>query len=145
MNNVYEKVIEFKKKYPKTIAWRLKKHSEVIQKHINPDESVKYAFCGQKNEAWYDIFTTCVVVVTNKRLLIAKKRLLYGYVFFSITPDLYNDMEVYEGLLFGTIVIDTVKENVVVSNLSKKSLAEIETEISTFMIEEKRHYDVREG
>ena len=38
MNNVYEKVLEFKNKFPGTVAWRLKKHCEVIEGYINPDE-----------------------------------------------------------------------------------------------------------
>ena len=74
MNNVYEKVLEFKNKFPGTVAWRLKKHCEVIEGYINPDEYVLYAFCGQKNEKWYDLFTSCVIVLTNKRLLIGQKR-----------------------------------------------------------------------
>ena len=40
MNNVYEKVLEFKNKFPGTVAWRLKKHCEVIEGYINPDEYV---------------------------------------------------------------------------------------------------------
>ena len=38
MNNVYEKVLEYKNKFPGTVAWRLKKHCEVIEGYINPDE-----------------------------------------------------------------------------------------------------------
>ena len=48
MANVYEKVKEFHSKYPNTVAWRLKKHSAVVEHYINPDEEVLYAFCGQK-------------------------------------------------------------------------------------------------
>lgn len=48
MTTVYEKVREFKSKYPRTIAWRLKQHSKVIQMHLNPGEVVKFAFTGQK-------------------------------------------------------------------------------------------------
>ena len=105
MNNVYEKVLEFKNKFPGTVAWRLKKHCEVIEGYINPDEYVLYAFCGQKNEKWYDLFTSCVIVLTNKRLLIGQKRVVFGSIYTQITPDLYNDMRIYRGLLFGKITI----------------------------------------
>ena len=36
--------------------------------------------------------------------------------------------------------IDTVKEKVILSNLSKKGLDEIETTISEFMMEAKKNY-----
>ena len=140
MNNVYQKVLEFKRRFPGTIAWRLKKHAKIIEKHINPDEEVRYVFCGQENDQFYNIFTTCILTLTNKRILMAKKRVLYGYSLTSITPDMYNDMEIYEGLIWGKLVIDTIKEKVIISNLSKKSLTEIETEISTLMMEEKQKY-----
>lgn len=143
MNNVYEKVLEFKNKFPGTVAWRLKKHCEVIEGYINPDEYVLYAFCGQKNEKRYDLFTSCVIVLTNKRLLIGQKRVVFGSIYTQITPDLYNDMRIYKGLLFGKITIDTVKEVVTISNLSKSSLDDIETNISQFMMKEKLKYKDR--
>ena len=108
----------FIKKYPTTIAWRLKKHCEVIEGYLNPNEEVLYAFCGQKNTDWWDIFTTCVVVLTNKRILIGQKRVVWGSFYNQITPDLYND----------------------ISNLAKSALDEIETHISEYMIEAKKEY-----
>ena len=63
--------------------------------------------------------------------------MLFGYSLSSITPDLYNDMKVYEGVFWGRIIIDTVKEVIVISNLSKDSLVEIETQISSFMMKAK--------
>ena len=140
MASIYEGVRSFKSKYPGTIAWRIKKHSEVVQGFLNPGEKVVYCFCGQKNDNWYDIFTSAVVVLTNKRLLIGQKRVVWGSFFTQITPDLYNDMKVYRGLTFGKIIIDTVKEEVVLSNLSKSALSEIETNISEFMMREKKKY-----
>lgn len=136
----YELAKKFKEKFPSTIAWRIFQNSKVIDEHINPDEEVQYAFVGQKNESPFDIFQTCAVAITNKRMLIGQKRVLFGYALNSITPDLYNDMQVYQGLLWGKIVIDTIKEKIVVSNLSKDSLIELETAISSFMMEEKKKY-----
>lgn len=140
MANVYERVMEFKNKYPGTVAWRLHKHSKVIEDYINPDEEVLYAFCGQKNESWMDVFTTAVIVLTNKRLLIGQKRVVWGSFYTQITPDMYNDMQIYRGLMFGRIILDTVKEKVTITNLSKRALDEIETAISSFMMEEKKNY-----
>lgn len=144
MSVVYDKVMEYKNKYSGTIAWRLKKHCKVIDDYINPDEEVLYAFCGQKNDCWYDITTSCVVVLTNKRLLIGQKRVVWGSFFTQITPDLYNDMKIYNGLFFGKIIIDSVKEVVTLSNLSKSSLDEIETNISEFMMNAKQKYKERQ-
>ena len=45
-NLVYEKIVEFKKKYPMTVAWRLKKHAKIVDMHLNPGEEVLYAFAA---------------------------------------------------------------------------------------------------
>ena len=141
MGVVYDKVMEYKRKYPGTVTWwRLKKHSAVVERHLNPGERVLYAFAGQKNAGVLDFWNTSVIALSNKRILIGRKRMLWGYMFMTITPDMFNDMEVYQGILWGKITIDTVKEEVVLTNLSKKSLPEIETEISEFMMEEKKKY-----
>lgn len=141
MGEVYDRVKEFKRKYPGTVTWwRLKKHSEVVEKHLNPGEKILYAFVGQKNDCFYDLWSTSVVVLSNKRILIGRKRMLWGYMFTTITPDMFNDLEVYQGIIWGKITIDTVKEEVVLTNLSKKSLPEIETQITEFMMEEKKKY-----
>ena len=42
--NSYEFVKEFMKKYPMTIAWRLKRHCKVIDQFLNPGEKILYAF-----------------------------------------------------------------------------------------------------
>lgn len=136
----YELAKKFKEKFPSTVAWRIFQNSKVIDEHVNPDEEVTYAFVGQKNESPFDIFQTCAVAITNKRMLIGQKRVLFGYALNSVTPDLYNDMQIYQGLIWGKIVIDTIKEKIIISNLSKDSLVELETVISTFMMEEKMKY-----
>lgn len=140
MSVVYEKAKEFKKKYPSTVAWRLKAHSKIIDKHLNPNEEVKYVFVGQKNNVWYDIITTNIFVITNERLLIASKRVLFGYFFASITPDLFNDLKIKSNILWGKVLIDTVGELVPVSHLSKRALDEIETNVTDNMIRVKKAY-----
>jgi hypothetical protein len=137
MGIIQEKVSQFLGKYPCSIVFRTWRHAKVLENYLNPDERVLYAFPAQKNDNFFDIITTCVVAVTTKRIIIGQKRVLWGYFFSSITPDLFNDLKVRTGLLFGTVYIDTVKEVVALSKISKKALDEIETEITTFMMEEK--------
>ncbi len=139
-NEIYTKAKAFKSRYPFTVAWRLKAHSKIAELHLNPGEVVKYAFAAQKNDNPLDIITTYIVVLTNKRILLAHKRLLFGYFFTAITPDMFNDLEVKMGLLWGKIYIDTVKEFVPLSNLQRESLPEIETCITEYMMSEKRKY-----
>lgn len=138
MNDVYEKVKIYKRKYPGTISWRLKAHSKVIEKHLNPGETVKFVFAAQKNEKSYQIFSTYIVVLTNKRVLLAQKRLFFGYLFLAITPDMFNDITVKSGMIWGKIVLDTVKEIVHLSNVSKKALPRIETEVTEYMMRERK-------
>ena len=58
MNDDYKNVTEFKNKYPMTVAWRLKANSKIVQKYMNPDEHVIYAFAAQKSDNSLDIFST---------------------------------------------------------------------------------------
>ena len=109
MGQVYDHITLYKKKFPGGVTWwRLKKHANVIEQHLNPGEYIKYAFAGQKNDKFYDFTSTAVIAITNKRILIGQKRVVWGYFLSSITPDLYNDMQVYQGLIWGKIIIDTV-------------------------------------
>lgn len=144
MSKTYELAKEFKRKYPSTIAWRIKSHCKVIDKHINPDEEVLYVFLGQKNKSSFDFTNTYVVVLTTKRLLFATKRLLFGYFFTAVTPDMFNDLDVRSSLIWGRITIDTVKEEIRLSNISKNALDEIETNITEYMMKEKRKYDLND-
>lgn len=137
---VYEKVMQFKKRYPFTIAFRAKKHCKIIDLHLNPGETVEYAFIAQKNDNPIDIITTNVVALTNKRIIIGQKRLLFGYFFTAITPDMFNDLKVSMGMIWGKIHIDTVKEFVTFSNIQKEALPEIETNITEYMMKEKQKY-----
>lgn len=142
--SIYERIMEFRKKYPGGIAFRIKKHAEVVQKYIDSDEEILYAFCGQKNDSIKEIANTYAVVLTNKRILLGTKRIFWGSFFYTITPEMYNDMEIYRGLFWGKVTIDTVKEEVVLTNLPKSGLDEIETKISNFMREAKLKYKTKE-
>ena len=125
----------FRSKYPLTIGWRLKKNSRVLLEHLHDDEVIKYAFYAQKNKSSFDILGTGIVAVTTKRLVIARDRVVIGYFFDSITPDLFNDLKVRSGIIWGKIIIDTVRELVILSNISKSALVEIEEEITSTMME----------
>lgn len=140
MKSVYERALEFKNKYPTTIAWRLKKNASIVEKHLNPGEKVIYVFAAQKNDNPFDIISTAVIALTSERILIGRKRVVFGYFLDSITPDMFNDLKVLNGIFWGKIHLDTVKEYVTLSNISKNALNEIETKISSFMMEEKKKY-----
>ncbi|MBR1937252.1 MAG: PH domain-containing protein [Bacilli bacterium] len=140
MNSVYKKVLRFKNRYPDTIGWRLKQNSEVVEMHLNPEEEVLYAFTAQKNDNPINIVGSCVVALTNKRLLIGRKRVIVGYFLDSITPDMFNDLKISSGIIWGKVHIDTVKEYVTLSNISKDALTEIETKISEYMMKKKKEY-----
>ena len=137
LDEVYQKANEFLKKYPLTITWRVRQHSKIMAKHINPDEEILYLFTAQKNDTALDIFSSCIVAFTSQRILIVQKRLLPGYRLNSITPDLFNDFQVYKGFVFGKVTIDTAKEVVHLTNLDPKSLPEIETNLSEYLLHEK--------
>lgn len=139
-NSIYYQAKLFKKRYPLTIAWRIKAHSKIIEKHLNPEEKVLYVFVCQKNNNPFDIITSYVCALTNRRLILAEKRLFFGYFFTSITPDLFNDLKVNMRIIWGRIHIDTAKEVVSLSNIQKEALSEIETNITEYMMEEKKKY-----
>lgn len=140
MGNIYNQAKLFMKKYPGNMVFRIKKHASIIEKHLNPGEKAQFVFVGQKNTSAFDWFASCVLAITDRRILIGRKRLFWGYFLSAITPDLYNDMQIYQGLIWGSVTIDTIKEEIVITNISKKGLDEIETRISEFMMEEKKKY-----
>ena len=142
--SILQNVKRFKKKYPLTIAWRLKSNAKVVEMHLNPDEEVKYVFTGQKNNKFYDFFSTGIIAITNKRILIGRKRVVFGYMLDSVMPYMYNDLNIRAGLIWGKVVIDTIKEEIVFSNIDKAALNEIETNISESMIALKKKYPKEE-
>ena len=136
--SVYSWATRFKRKYSFTIASRIKKHSKIIERILDKDEEVLYAFCGQKNDSNVSLFQSCVVALTNKRIIIGQNRVVYGYFITSITPDLFNDLKINSSLFWGSVIIDTNKELVYVSNLDKNSLDEIETMVNRIIMEDKQ-------
>ena len=142
-NSIYTRVKEFKRKYPFTIAFRLKAHAKVAAQFVGSDEKIIYIFAAQKNFQSYEIINTNIVILTNKRLIVATKRLIFGYFFKMITPEMFNDLTIKEGIIWGKVIIDTVKEQVILSNIDHRALAEIENNITKVMLEEKKKYKER--
>lgn len=142
MNNavdyIYKQAKKFRRKYPLTITFRLKAHSKVLVKHLNDGEKIGYVFAAQKGHSSFDIFSTHIVAVTNRRIILARKRLLFGYFFTAITPDLFNDIKVKMGLVWAKLEIDTVKEFIVLSNIQRKAVAEIESRVTDYVMKEKK-------
>ncbi len=132
-NRVYTLAKRFTNKYFGTICFRKKAHSKVIANHLNPEEKIYYVFCGQKGGSQKEIFSSCVIALTNERILVATKRVLWGYFLVTVKPDLFNDLKIQSGILFGRILIDTAKEKIAISNLAKSSLKEVETAITTYI------------
>lgn len=145
MNNIiYEKAQEFKRKYPSTVAFRIKAHAKVASKFIGSDEEIKYVFVAQKNFHSYEIANTNIVVLTDKRIIVATKRLVFGYFFRMITPDMFNDLTIKHGIIWGKVIIDTVKEQVMLSNIDPTALAEIDDNITMYMLEQKKEQNKKE-
>ena len=141
-NEIYRKVLDFKRRFPLTISWRLYAHSKVASKLINKDEEILYAFAAQKSPTSFNFLSTFVFVLTDKRIVLAQQRMLFGYFYYSITPDMFNDLTLRMGLIWGKAIIDTVKEQVYLSGLSRGALEELETVLSKYMIQKKRELDL---
>ena len=140
MSNVYLKVKEWKNRFPKTVVFRLAKHAKIVEQHLHSDEEIKYVFCGQKNYNSYMINKSCVVAVTNERLLIGQKRLLWGYFFTTITPDQYNDFKVIRNMIWSDIMIDSLDQEIYLSNIDPDGAIDIQKNVTKIMMEEKKKY-----
>lgn len=141
-NKIYEMAKDFERRFPGTISWRLRSHAKLASELINGDEEILYAFACQKDPNSFNIFSTFIFVVTDKRIVLAQKRLFYGYFYYSITPDMFNDLTLNVGLIWGKAIIDTVKEQVYLSNLSRGAIKEIETVLTKYMIQKKRQLEL---
>ena len=53
---------------------------------------------------------------------------------------MFNDLKVSSGLFFGKVKIDTIKELVVLTDISKKALPEIYAKVSNYMTFMKKKY-----
>lgn len=142
MSGCYSLIKDFMKKYPMTIAWRLKSHCKIIDKYLNDGEHIQYMFTGQKNDSSINVLNTYVIVFTNKRIMVATKRVLFGYFLKSITPDMYNDLTIHRGLIWGRITLDTMKEVITITNIDVNALNEIETNITETVLKQKKELGI---
>ena len=53
---------------------------------------------------------------------------------------MFNDLAIIDGIIWGRVKIDTIKEEVLLSNIDPKALPEIETKVSNYMMKEKRKF-----
>lgn len=135
---IYTRAKRFRRKYPLTISFRLRAHSKILASHLNDGEKIRYVFAAQKGHSSFDIFSTYVIAVTNRRIIFARKRLFFGYFFTAITPDLFNDIKVRMGVIWAKLELDTVKEFIVLSNIQRKAVAEIESSVTDYVMREKK-------
>lgn len=142
MSDTYRLAKRFKRKYPLTVAWRIRSHCKIVDKHLNEGEEILYLFLGQKNTSPLDFVNTNLVALTNKRIMVATKRIVWGYFFISITPEMYNDLTIKKGLIWGNVIIDTIKENCYFSNIDPRALPEIETNITEIMAKAQKECEV---
>ncbi len=140
INFIYRQARKFRRKHPLTIAFRLKAHSKILARHLNDGEKIRYVFAAQKGPSSYDIVSTYVVAITDRRIMFARKRLLFGYFFLAVTPEMFNDIKVKMGLLWAKIEIDTVKEFIVLSNIQSSAASEIETAVTQYVLREKKKH-----
>ena len=136
--NVYQHVARFKNKYPLTIGWRYRKNASIVEKHLNPGEYVVYAFIAQKNNNPFNIFGSAVVALTNERILIGRKRVVFGYFLDSITPDLFNDLKIFWS-------INSFSAPSIISDLSNDALPEIYSKISDYMMKMKQRFSTSDN
>ena len=138
----YDLAISFCRKFPMGVYWwRVRKHAAIVEQHLNPGEKVTYAFVGQKNNNFFDFFSTSVIAITNKRILIGRKRILFGYALDSVMPYMFNDLNIRGGIFWGKVCIDTAKEVVVISKVDVNAMDDIETAISQNMMKLKKEYE----
>ena len=84
-----------------------------------------------------DILSTYVIAITDKRIMIGRKRIVFGYFFLAVTPELFNDIKVKKGFLWAKIEIDTVKEYIILSNIQGGAASKIETAITQYVMKKK--------
>ena len=137
-NTIYQKAKRFLLRYPFTVAFRVRAHAKVASEFVGADEEIKYVFVAQKNFNSWDFLNTNIIVLTDKRLIVATKRLVFGYFFRMITPDMFNDLTIKKGIIWGKVIIDTISEKVVLSNIDCGALAEIDDNITMYMLEQKK-------
>ena len=63
----------------------------------------------------------------------------------DIAKDMFNDLTIKTTIIWGKVIIDTIKEKIILSNIDPNALPEIEENVSNVMMEEKKKYIQRES
>jgi len=104
------------------------KHFAVIEKNLQPDETVELVFIGLHN---YRSVTkhdnNFAYAITNKRILMGQQKVI-GANFQAVSLNNINDISFTSGMAFGVITIDTMKERFNVA-INKESAAKVNTAI----------------
>lgn len=88
------------------------KHFNLALSLMAEDEEFLTAFIGVHNYVQGSITSgnmNYAYIVTNKRMIVAQKKLIGNHV-YSVYMDSLNDVHFSKGLIYTTIVFDTVKE-----------------------------------
>lgn len=88
---------------------------------IQQDENIKYATSG-----FYDTNTSSVlIVVTNKRILLENKKLLFGSQNTEIPLEMVNDISYNSGMLMAKVSITSGTKDHKISQVSKKTVTQL--------------------
>lgn len=88
---------------------------------IQQDETIKYATSG-----FYDTNTSSVlIVVTNKRILLENKKLLFGSQNTEIPLEMVNDISYNSGMLMAKVSITSGTKDHKISQVSKKTVTQL--------------------
>lgn len=88
---------------------------------IQQDETIKFATSG-----FYDTNTSSVlIVVTNKRILLENKKLLFGSQNTEIPLEMVNDISYNSGMLMAKVSITSGTKDHKISQVSKKTVTQL--------------------
>ena len=105
MGIVYDKLKNFKTEYPSTIAWRLKAHSKVIERHLNPGEEVNYVFAAQKGLSSIDSIFNGEMTTANGKVDTKKFANIIKEVLKKNLKDEYFRKDTVDGLTQNTMIL----------------------------------------
>ena len=102
---IYKEVDGYLRRYPTTLAWRIRQHSKVIAKHLNNDEEVYYVFPAQRNPDSYNIFTTCLVSMIDikKNTITVCNAGHYSPIIIKSDGNIKTDLNCKKGIPIGVI------------------------------------------
>lgn len=119
--------------------WGLK-HFSLVEQALGEDEHAIMCFIGLHNY----ISTTkhdnnYAYAITNKRIIMGQQKLV-GQSFQTVMIDNLNDITMKTGMIFGTVIIDTVKEtfNVGINKISAKKINSVIHNVLLSLKEERK-------